>query len=105
MSRLPVTESSKEQKVAATLTSVTTERNRLMSWPNPVQGLTKPGGVAPSSKSTITLSLLAFVSNTTKSILAALVTLPYSLFKLGYEIAKVITRGLSRVRRLLFVAK
>jgi hypothetical protein len=100
-----VTESSKEQKLAATLTSVTTERNRLMSWSSPVQGLTKPGGVAPSSKGTITLSLLAFVSNTTKSILAALVTLPYSLFKLGYEIAKVITRGLSRIRRLLFVAK
>ena len=100
-----MTESSKEQKLAATLTSVTTERNRLMSWSSPVQGLTKPGGVAPSSKGTITLSLLAFVSNTTKSILAALVTLPYSLFKLGYEIAKVITRGLSRIRRLLFVAK
>ena len=105
MSRLPVTESSKEQKVAATLTSVKTGRNRLISWSNPVQGLTKPGGVALSSKGTITLSLLAFVSNTTKSILAALVTLPYSLFKLGYEIAKVITRGLSRIRRLLFVAK
>ena len=100
-----MTESSKEQKVAETLTSVTTERNRLMSWSNPVQGLTKPGGVAPSSKITIILSLLAFVSNTTKSILAALVTLPYLLFKLGYEIAKLITRGLSRIRSLLFVAK
>ena len=100
-----MTESYKEQKVAATLTSVTTEKNRLISWSNPVQELTKLGGVAPSSKSIIILSLLAFVSNTSKSILAALVTLPWSLFKLGYEIAKVITRGLSRIRRLLFVAK
>jgi hypothetical protein len=100
-----MTEPSKELIDPAPSTSVMTERNRLMSWDNTAQEFNKPVAVVPISQSTIIRSLLAFVSKTAKSILAALVRLPYSLFKLGYEIAKVITRGLSRIRRLLFVAK
>ena len=105
MSRLPVTESSKEYNVSATFTSVTTERNRVISWDSTVQGLNKPGGVTPSSKSPITIRTLGFVSKITKFFSGSLAKLPYALFKFGYEIAKLITRGISRVRRLLFVAK
>ncbi len=105
MSRLPVTESSKEYKVSATFTSVTTERNRVISWDSTVQGLNKPGGVTPSSKSPITIRTLGFVGKITKFLSGSLAKLPYALFKFGYEIAKLLTRGISRVRRLLFVAK
>ena len=105
MSRLPVNESSKGHKVSATFTTVTTERNRVISWDSTAQGLNKPGGVTPSSKSSITCRPFGFVSNIIKLFLASLAKLPYALFKLGYEIAKFVTRGLSTIRRLLFVAK
>jgi hypothetical protein len=85
--------------------SVKTERNRLVSWESPVQELTKPAIVTPSPRNAITLKPLEFVSEVTKLILATFAKLPYTLFKLGYEIAKLVTRGLSRIRRLLFVAK
>ena len=100
-----MTESSKRHKVSATFTSVTTERNRVMSWDSTAQGYNKPGGVTPSSKISITSRLFGFVSNIIKLFLAFLAKLPYALFKLGYEIAKFVTRGLSTIRRLLFVAK
>ena len=100
-----MTESSKEYKVSATFTSVTTERNRVMSWDSTVQGLNKPGGVTPSSKSLITMRTLGFVGKITKFFSGSLAKLLYALFKFGYEIAKLLTRGISRVRRLLFVAK
>jgi hypothetical protein len=105
MSRLPVTEFSKGVDYTKVSNSVKTERNRLVSWGSPVQELTKPAVVIPSPRNAITLKPLEFVSKVTKLILATLVKLPYTLFKLGYEIAKLVTRGLSRIRRLLFVAK
>ena len=76
-----------------------------MSWEIPVQGLTKQDGVIPSSKSKITVRPFRFVSNTTKLLLASLAMLPYALFKLGYEIAKLVTRVFSNIRRLLFLTK
>jgi hypothetical protein len=76
-----------------------------MSWDSTAQGFNKPGGVTPSSKISITSRLFGFVSNIIKLFLAFLAKLPYALFKLGYEIAKFVTRGLSTIRRLLFVAK
>jgi hypothetical protein len=100
-----VTESSKVHTVSATLTSVKIDRNRLMSWDSPVRGLTKPGEVIPSSKTSTTLKLLGFVSKTPMLIFASLSKLPYALFKLGYEIAKLVTRALSNIRRLLFMPK
>jgi hypothetical protein len=102
MRRFPVTES---HKVSATLSSVTAERNRLISWDSLVQGLTKPSAEIPSSKNLITLGPFRFLSNVITLFLASLANLPYALFKLGYEIAKLVTRGISRIRSLLFVAK
>ena len=100
-----MSEPSKKFKDAVPSTSVMTERNRLMSWDSAAQGLTKPVVVIPSSKITIFLRPLGFASKITKLILAAVVKLPYTLFRLGYEIAKLVTRGLSNIRRLLFPAR
>jgi hypothetical protein len=105
MSRLPVIEPSKGYKVPATFTSVTTERNRLISWDSAVQGLNKPGGVTPISKSSITIRTLGFVRKVTKLFSECLAKLPYELFKFGYEIAKLFTRGLSRIRLLFSGSK
>jgi hypothetical protein len=100
-----VTEPTKEIKDATPSTSVMTERNRLMSWDSIARGLTKPVDQIPSSKITIILRPLAFVSKIKKLISAALVKLPYTLFKLGYEIAKLVTRVLSNLRHLMFLRK
>ena len=98
-------EPSKESKAATPSTPVMTERNRLMSWDSIAQGLTKPVDVIPSSKITINLRPLEFASETTKLTLAAVVKLPYTIFKLGYEIAKLVTRVLSNLRHLMFLRK
>ena len=100
-----MSEPSKEFEDAVLSTSVITERNRLMSWDSAAQGLTKPVVVIPSSKITIFLRPLGFASKITNSILASVVKLPYTLFKIGYEIAKLVTRGLSNIRSLLFPAR
>jgi hypothetical protein len=105
MRRLPVTESSKGNKLPNASTPVTTQRNRLMSWDSTVQGFTEPGGVISSYKNSITLRPIGFGSKIPKLICARLAKLPYTLFKIGYEIAKHVTRGLSSIRLLLFVAK
>ena len=93
-----MTESSEEHKV---LTAVTTERNRLISWHSTVQKIAKPGGVIPSSKSSIILKPFGLISKIIRAIFAPLAKLPYSLFKIGFEIAKLVTRVLSNIRRLL----
>ncbi len=100
-----MTESSKVHKVSAPLTSGTTERNRLMTWDSTVQEFTKPGDVIPGSKTTITIWPLGFVSKIIRVFLASLAKLPYTLFKLCYEIAKLVTRKLSSLRRSRYVAK
>ncbi len=98
-------ESSEGNKTSATLTSIKIERNRLISWDSTVQGLNKPDGVTPSSKNSITIRTLVFVRKLTKLFPESLAKIPYALFKLGYEIAKLVTRALSKIRLLLFVAK
>jgi hypothetical protein len=105
MSRLPVNESSKGREVSATFTSVTTERNRLISWDSVAQGLKKPGGVTPSPKNSINIRTRGFVSKITKLFSPSIAKLSYTLFKLGYEIAKLFIRGISSVRRLLSGSK
>jgi hypothetical protein len=105
MSRLPVTESSEGYKAPATITSVKIERNRLISWDSNVQGLNKSDGVTPSSKNSFTIRTLVFVRKFAKLFPESLAKIPYALFKLGYEIAKLVTRVLSKIRLLLFVAK
>ena len=98
-------ESSKGHKHPNASTSVTTQRNRLMSWDRTVQGSNEPGGVISSPKNSILLGPFLFITNIIKLFLESLANLPYALLKLGYEIAKLVTRGISRIRRLLFVAK
>ncbi len=100
-----MTESSKGHKHPNASTSVTTQRNRLISWDNSVQGVTEPGGLISSSKNSITLRAFGLANRIPKLICASLAKLPYTLFKYGYEIAKLVTRGLSSIRRSLFVAK
>ena len=100
-----MTESSEGHKTSASLTSVKIERNRLMSWDSTVQGLNKPDGVTQSSKNSITFRTIVFVRKVTKLFPESLAKLPYALFKLGYEIAKIFTRGFSNIRRLLFMPK
>ena len=98
-------ESSREFEGADPSNSVTTERNRLMSWDSTVQEFTKPDDVIPGLKTAIILWPFGFASKIIRVFLASLATLPYALFKLGYEIAKLVTRSLSRIRRFLFMAK
>jgi hypothetical protein len=105
MGRLLVTESPRGNRHPAASTSVTTERNRLMSWGSLVQGVTKPSDVIPSHKKSISLGPFGFFSNILNTFFASLAKLPFTLFKLGYEIAKLFTRRLSGVRRLWFPAK
>ena len=100
-----MTESSEGPETSATLTSVKIERNRLISWDRTVQGLNKPDGVTPSSKNSITIGRLVFVRKVTKLFLESLAKLPYALFKVGYEIAKLVTQVLANIRRLLFTTK
>jgi hypothetical protein len=100
-----VTESSKVHKVSAPLTSVTTERNRLISWDSTVQELTKPDDVIPGLKTVSILWQFGFASKIIRVFFASLAKLPYTLFKLGYEIAKLVTKRLSSLRRLLFMRK
>ena len=100
-----MTESSKEHEVSAPLTSVTTERNRLLSWDSTVKELIKPGTVISGSKTTIILWPFGFASKIIMVFSASLAKLPYALFKLGYEISKLVTRGLSSLRCLLFMRK
>ncbi len=100
-----MTESSEGHKTSTSLTSVKIERNRLLSWDSTVQGLNKPDGVTQSSKNSITFRTIVFVRKVTKLFPESLAKLPYALFKLGYEIAKIFTRGFSTIRRLLFMPK
>ncbi len=100
-----MSEPSKGHKVPAAFTSTTTERNRLVSWDSTVQGLNKPDGATRGSKGSITIRTLGFVRKITKFFSESLAKLPYELFKFGYEIAKLFTRGLSRIRLLFSGSK
>jgi hypothetical protein len=100
-----VVESPKEVESTNFSNSVKTERNRLVSWESQVHELTSPAVVIPSFRTAIKLGALDFVNKATKLIFATLIKLAYTVFKLGYEIAKLITMGLSSIRRLLFPAK
>jgi hypothetical protein len=100
-----VAESPRGNRHPSASTSVTTERNRLMSWGSLVQGVTKPSDVTPSFKKSISLGPFGFASKIIRVFLASLAKIPYTLFKLGYELAKLVTIGLSRIRRPLFLKK
>jgi hypothetical protein len=91
--------------MSATFTSVTAGRNRVISWDSTVQGLNKPDGVTQSSKGSIKIKALGFVSKITQLFSGSIAKLPYALFKFGYEIAKLFTRGLWRIRSLFSGSK
>jgi hypothetical protein len=76
-----------------------------MSWDSAVQELTKPDDVIPGLKNAIILWPFGFASKIIRVFLASLAKLPSTLFKLGYEIAKLVTKRLSSLRRLLFMRK
>lgn len=100
-----MTESSKGNRRPATLTSGTTEKNRLMSWDNTPQVFTRPVAKTPISKGTIILRLLGLVGRVIRLTPETLLKLPLTLFKLGYEIAKLVAKGLSIIRRVLSLVK
>jgi len=105
MSRLLVTESSKRNALVSFSTSGNKERNRLVSWGNPLETPTKPKVENLNPKISIGQSPPSLVGRITKSIFAALFKLLYTSLKFGYEIAKFMTKGMSRIRRFLFVAQ
>ena len=100
-----MTESAKRYKHPSTSTPGTAEKNRLMSWDSTLQGRTKPHDVIPNSKSSITAKPPGFFSRIIRAIFESLAKLPYALFKLGYEVAKKVTWGLSNIRRCLIALK
>jgi len=100
-----VTKYSKRLEFIAPSTSAKTERNRVMLWESTSQALTKSFAATPSPKTSIILSPIEFVSKVAKSLLFSIGRLPYKFFKLLYEIAKFVARGLSSIRHFLFVAK
>ncbi len=100
-----MTESSKGYKGNAAFTSTTTERNRLVSWESTIEGLNKPDGATQGPKSSITIRTFGFVSKITQLFSGSIAKLPYALFKFVYEIAKLFTRGISRIRFLFSGSK
>jgi hypothetical protein len=76
------------------------EKNRLISWDSNVQELNQSNAGTSDSKGTTMPSHSGLANKMTKLILATAVRLPTVIFKVGYELAKLATRGLSRVRRL-----
>jgi len=102
MRRLPVIESSKRVEFFVSSTIATAEKNRLMSWESTLSNATKSGALVPGSKPAITIRPVGFVRKIVNVILGTLVTMHYALVKIGYEIAKFVTRGLSTFRRFLF---
>jgi hypothetical protein len=76
-----------------------------MSWDSTVQELTKPDDGVPGLKTASILWPFGFASKIIRVIFASLAKLPYTLFKLGYEIAKLVTKRLSSLRRLFFMRK
>jgi hypothetical protein len=105
MSRLLVTESSKRNALVSLSTSGSKERNRLISWGNPVATPTKPEVENLNLKISIGQTPPSLGGRITKSIFVALFKLLYTSLKFCYEIAKFFTKGLSSIRRFLFVAK
>ncbi len=100
-----MTESDKRYKHPSTSTPGTAEKNRLMSWNNTAQKFNRPVAKTPNSKSTMMLRPLGLVGRAIKLTSETLLALPLTLLKLGYEIAKLVAKGLSIIRRALLFAK
>jgi hypothetical protein len=97
-----VTEFSKEVKVGAPATPPETERNRFVSWESAAQLANKPRVEILTPKTSKSHGSPSFASRTTKSIVAVSLTLLYTVFKIGYEVAKFFTRRLSTFTRFFF---
>ncbi len=100
-----MTETSKGLEFTRVYKTLRTERNRLVSWDSAKQEFDISIPANQSPRNAITPKTHEFIGKIFKLIFASLFKLTYTLFKLGYEIAKIVTRGLSSIRRLLFVAR
>lgn len=100
-----MTDSSKRLEAVPHFTSGTIERNRILSWDIVNQRPNKSSPENLSSKITLSPSPLWLAARVPKLTIASLARLLYITIKLGYEIAKYLTRGLSGIRSYLFVAK
>ena len=105
MSRFIVNESSKEAAFIASSISGTTERNRFVTWESAVRIASKPAIETLSPKTSMTHGLLRLACKIIRSIVEALLKALYRFLKFSYEIAKFFTKGLSSIRRYLFVAQ
>ncbi len=95
-------DSSKRVEFCGSPTIATAEKNRLMSWENTLPTATKSDSLVRGSKPAITIRPVGFVRKIVNMILGTLLAMPYALVKIGYEIAKFVTSGLSTFRRFLF---
>ena len=85
--------------------SGTPQRNRFVVWERVSQDPNNSGVGIQSPKKTTSLRPPNHISSITKSIFKALLGVLYTFIKVGYEVAKFATRGLSSIRRFLFVTK
>ena len=100
-----MTEFSKEVKDSVPATSARTDRNRFVSWESEVQLANKIGVEILTPKKSKSHGSPSFASRTTKSIVTVFLKVLYTVFKVGYEVAKFLTRRLSSIRGLLFSGK
>ena len=97
-----MTEFSKDVKVGAPATSAKTDRNRFVSWESDVQLANKTGVEILTPKKSKSHGSPSFASRTTKSIVTVFLKVLYTVFKIGYEVAKFFTRRLSTFTRFFF---
>jgi hypothetical protein len=105
MSRLLVIEPSKEAIVVQHSTPGATERNRLVSWKTAAQRPNEYSVETLRSKISLSINPIGLANKYIKLIGAIPTKLVYTVFKLGFEIAKILIGRLSKIRRLLFVPK
>ena len=100
-----MSEASKQFECADYSTSVSAERNRIISWESTARELISSGATITSPKISTLQEPHRFVGRAAELILPKPDKLTQTLLKIAYEIAKFIILGLSSLRRFLFVAK
>ena len=98
-------ESSEEALVVQHSKSRSTERNKLVSWETAAQRPNEYSFETLRSKIALSINPIGLASKYIKLIGAIPTKLVYTVFKLGFEIAKILIGRLSKIRRLLFVPK
>jgi len=80
------------------------KRNRFVSWESVSQRPNKSGELISTSRIAFSFSRHGITLRITHSLVSALFRVSYTFFKVVYEVAKIITRGLSSIRQFKFVA-